>query len=763
MLLYIPLLSSLIALYQLGSIGVRWFFNEILISFLMLISSGYALYFDNIYATITSGIIFVCFFVLPMVLRNSIARKMLDPSEFKAFHLFKILSVISFGKNSRVNIHIYNGLIFAACGNLEKFDNEFSAIDKMDPPTYVSSIVYVEHLRGLALSHQWEKVVATEIRPELDEKLKPSFHLWHSQGFIALHRFKEGLQVTLTAFELAPSIDKAMFAEFNIMTAIALSGQFENTLRILESRQFLEGDLGHVFSWYWIGRCHFVRCEYDRAVICFSKASEANLTVKNTYWKIAIDKWLLKAQQEDKAASDDIVSGSDHIVSASGEEIHGCNESISNFDEVVSKLRDVIGQAVVNSEYGYVKKATWFLIVALIVIYCLQMYSGAESSIATLLDFGAFMPTLFLSGDYYRAVTAIFLHGSLLHLSFNILALKIFGPFVENRFGSLPYIGFFVITGVIGNLCGLYPERFMIAVGASGGVMGILGATMVLLLFDEKSLLVPQRSYKIKNLVFLLVANLVIGQMEAQVFNGAHIGGFFAGAALGLFVSTLSKIHSKFSQALLFFFSVVGLFLIGFGMLGLNNSSKTDFVRVDQALIKGGKYEVTEHKVCETAYKVEVPSHWPVESDKNVLRVFGYDGTKILFFTVPIPEELNFEKESNSPSSNISPIISPHVLPIYYVGNLCYYGQEKLDNVTMKSVKPFFSVVNGRDIAFWESKSENVLWHDRVELLSSINDTNRLYLFGRIVTPDSAKEFNLKLFNLMVSQIGDSLESKKQK
>ena len=117
------------------------------------------------------------------------------------------------------------------------------------------------------------------------------------------------------------------------------------------------------------------------------------------------------------------------------------------------------------------------------------------------------------------------LHAGGLHLAFNVLGLHLFGPAIESRLGSSVFLGLFFLSGLIGNLSGMWPLRDMIGVGASGGVMGILGATLILLRSEVWSGLEEVRKRYLRDLVILLFANLVIGHLEAQVFNAAHIGG----------------------------------------------------------------------------------------------------------------------------------------------------------------------------------------------------------------------------------------------
>jgi len=76
-------------------------------------------------------------------------------------------------------------------------------------------------------------------------------------------------------------------------------------------------------------------------------------------------------------------------------------------------------------------------------------------------------------------LTAIFLHGSLIHIFFNMFALLIFGPLIEDRIGSRRFLFVYIIGGLIANIVGVffYPQ----ALGASGAIMAMLGTLVILM------------------------------------------------------------------------------------------------------------------------------------------------------------------------------------------------------------------------------------------------------------------------------------------
>lgn len=153
-------------------------------------------------------------------------------------------------------------------------------------------------------------------------------------------------------------------------------------------------------------------------------------------------------------------------------------------------------------------------------------------------------PPPYDKSPFLSALTAMFLHGGLLHLAGNMLFLWVFGNNVEDRLGRLRYLGFYVVCGLVATYgFALYqPESTQPLVGASGAIAGVLGA--YLLLFPRAEVLslltflffLPVRlpAWIVLGSWFLLqyAYSQGTGVAEAQVAYQAHVLGFVAGMVL---------------------------------------------------------------------------------------------------------------------------------------------------------------------------------------------------------------------------------------
>ncbi len=148
---------------------------------------------------------------------------------------------------------------------------------------------------------------------------------------------------------------------------------------------------------------------------------------------------------------------------------------------------------------------------------------------------GALIPQLVVHhGEFYRLITAMFLHGSLGHVFFNIYALYIVGLAVEPVFGRLRFLLVYVLGGLTGSALSLALGGLQGAsVGASGAVFAIFAAHAVHL-YQNKRLYANVRE-QLRHMAFIIGINLLIGFFPgSRIDNWGHIGGMLGGALLAL-------------------------------------------------------------------------------------------------------------------------------------------------------------------------------------------------------------------------------------
>jgi len=147
-------------------------------------------------------------------------------------------------------------------------------------------------------------------------------------------------------------------------------------------------------------------------------------------------------------------------------------------------------------------------------------------------------------GDWWRLITAAFLHASIIHIAFNMLALWWIGAPVEEYLGRVRYIGLYLVAGLAGSAGALVTSPTIPVVGASGAIFGILGA-MLILEWQATGRLGG-------NAMTLIVINLVIGfaynGAGGNISIGGHVGGLIGGILATLAYARWGKGHAAYGR-----------------------------------------------------------------------------------------------------------------------------------------------------------------------------------------------------------------------
>ncbi len=182
---------------------------------------------------------------------------------------------------------------------------------------------------------------------------------------------------------------------------------------------------------------------------------------------------------------------------------------------------------------------------------------------------GAKVPSLVAQGEWWRLVTASFLHATWLHLSLNVFGLLFLGWMTESYFGRMRTVLIFVLTAVCGTAVS-YALTPRVSLGASTGIMGLFGA-LVVHHFENRRIL-PERSRQIYPvLLVMLFVQVVVDRVVPRTDAFAHLGGLAGGMLLGgLMEGRLAWSHFRSREWLpLPITLAASVGLIGYGIFGL--------------------------------------------------------------------------------------------------------------------------------------------------------------------------------------------------
>jgi len=195
--------------------------------------------------------------------------------------------------------------------------------------------------------------------------------------------------------------------------------------------------------------------------------------------------------------------------------------------------------AALEGSSGWVTKA---LIAANVLVFLVEI---AQASIGNPLNsafaarFAIFGPAI-ANGDWWRIVTGGFLHASLLHIAFNMLALWWFGRPLEALVGPVRFAAIYAVSLLAGSAGALLFQPRIPTVGASGAVFGILGAGL---------LLERRRIYVFGGSALIVVAfNLAFSLFASNVSIGGHIGGLVGGIVAMLVLMRFGRGHAAYGR-----------------------------------------------------------------------------------------------------------------------------------------------------------------------------------------------------------------------
>jgi rhomboid protease GluP len=234
--------------------------------------------------------------------------------------------------------------------------------------------------------------------------------------------------------------------------------------------------------------------------------------------------------------------------------------------------------------------ATYLLVGINCAVFLWMAARGASVWMPTvdqLMQFGADRcNNVLIDGEWWRIVTAMFVHVGILHLATNMWCLWNLGLLAEPLMGSFGLIAVYILTGAAGNLLStawnwVFPFHdpsgapfFQAGAGASGAVFGIAGALIVLL--KSKRLPIPQYELKRlrKSVIYFAVINLVIGLSVnfgsgftgVEIDNSAHIGGCLCGLLFAVpLVPRIGSPRSEFQTRMRIAVSAIVIVLVLFG------------------------------------------------------------------------------------------------------------------------------------------------------------------------------------------------------
>ena len=190
---------------------------------------------------------------------------------------------------------------------------------------------------------------------------------------------------------------------------------------------------------------------------------------------------------------------------------------------------------------------TTFLIGLHLLAFVAQLYFGATEDLDKLVELGALFPPLFAQGDWWRIITAQFLHLGMLHVACNMLGLSFLGKIVEDDLGKAQFILGYFLCGTLGmylamtlyNLDHSYAPPVL--VGASANVIGLVGIAAASALTKYRANGSALAKAQLSTMLQIVLLQVVFDSLVPQVSSRAHIAGAVVGFVYGIILSLVSS------------------------------------------------------------------------------------------------------------------------------------------------------------------------------------------------------------------------------
>ena len=177
-------------------------------------------------------------------------------------------------------------------------------------------------------------------------------------------------------------------------------------------------------------------------------------------------------------------------------------------------------------------QVTKLISISLLVVYVFQFLIGD----VLIANFALFAPSV-TNGQWWLLITAGFLHGSIIHLLFNVYILWVLGSQLESIVGKAKFIIIYFGSLLGGSLASyLFSPFGSYSIGASGAIFGLMGAMLVV---------GRKRNLDISQITTLVVINVVIGFVLSGIDWRAHLGGLAAGAFITWFLINATSLKGK--------------------------------------------------------------------------------------------------------------------------------------------------------------------------------------------------------------------------
>ncbi len=180
----------------------------------------------------------------------------------------------------------------------------------------------------------------------------------------------------------------------------------------------------------------------------------------------------------------------------------------------------------------------------------LEMIGDTENTMFMIAHGALYLPAV-QQGEYWRLLTAVFMHFGIGHIINNMLVLYVLGDNLERALGSIRYLVLYLVCGIGANCVSLWYDQtaalqqtaISVSAGASGAVFGVVGGLLYAVSINRGRL----EDLSARQLAVMILFSLYFGFTSTGVNNAAHIAGLVIGVIMGLILYRKPRKNNRFN------------------------------------------------------------------------------------------------------------------------------------------------------------------------------------------------------------------------
>ena len=525
-LIYPVLFAAALQLLQLFQINPRWFTLQILQVLATIAACVWGLSNEEQAGwVIAAWAMFTVFVLLPRLLARMAMRWQMTRPFHQTARLWRLAAWITWGAQGRVYQTYAAALDLWGRGDLPAAGRRLEECAGPAVPYIVRGEVQVFELSLLIAARQFADAV------RFYERVGD----WHTLSSVTLARLlaarayaetgdlERSLRclhyVALSPRTVGPLESQLWAARVCVAAQAGDTAELERLLQARRPNSLLspKGGLAR-FSAYWRGRCALARGDRAEAVKLLARAY-ALTHPRSRLWRDTIAGYLAQAEAAPTPGAPGAVIPAQTAAYQAGQ-----------FSLKLAEEQSAGWRALMYT--GRPGPATLALLAVLLAVFLADsiVFEGLWNH--PLWQWAGNIPDAVRHGQWWRPITALFLHANWLHIGMNGAALWLFGSAVEKIMGRWRFLAVFLVAGSLGNLLSALVAHYDVSIGASGGAFGVIGAFAVAAYRLNSPIYHAMRRQLLLFIALMVAADLTISALEPQVDNMAHLGGFVAGILL---------------------------------------------------------------------------------------------------------------------------------------------------------------------------------------------------------------------------------------